>query len=276
MRVARGLFYVSTISINLAGTPARLQKRRSMKRILLATLATCIPLSALQAQNPPASPAPAPAAPANVATAPVVHGGTEKRIESFNEISKKGEAQLVFLGDSITHGWEGQKALWDEAWGKYKPANFGIGGDTTEHVLWRMEHGNFDGLKPKLVVLMIGTNNTGRRLGKETPEQTAEGIKAIIDLLHKKSPETKVLLLAIFPRGEKPDDKMRLQNDAINAILAKTDDGKLIHFLDIGKSFLTPEGILTKEVMADRLHPGEKGYKIWVDATKDKVAELMK
>ncbi len=124
----------------------------------------------------------------NYAIQPVLHPGTEKRHESFNEISKKGEAQLVFLGDSITHGWEGKgKAVWENHWAPLKAANFGIGGDRTEHVLWRLEHGNFDGLKPKAIVLMIGTNNTGHqgRPQKEldgavyqcTAEQTAEGIR---------------------------------------------------------------------------------------------------
>jgi lysophospholipase L1-like esterase len=243
-----------------------------MKRILLATLTAFLPF-ALRAED---KPAPAPASLANVATTPEVHGGTEKRIEQFNEISKKGEAQLVFLGDSITHGWESQKELWQSAWGQYKPANFGIGGDRTEHVLWRLDHGNMDGLKPKLVVLMIGTNNTGHRKAGEPAQQTADGVKAIIDRVQKKSPDTKVLLLAIFPRGEKPDDKLRVHNDAINAILAKMDDGKKIFFMDIGPKFLTPEGVLTTEIMKDWLHPGAKGYQIWVDAIKDKVAELMK
>ena len=107
-----------------------------MKRTLL-TLLTIVSTLTARAEEPK-----------NIAIIPEVHGGTEQRIEQFNEISKKGEAQLVFLGDSITHGWEGQAKIWDEAFGKYKPANFGIGGDRTEHVLWRMDHGNFDGLKP--------------------------------------------------------------------------------------------------------------------------------
>ena len=104
------------------------------------------------------------AAAPNYAVQPVLHPGTEKRHESFNVISKQGEAQLVFLGDSITHGWEGKgKAIWTKEWAPLKAANFGIGGDRTEHVLWRLEHGNFDGLKPKAIVLMIGTNNTGHQ-----------------------------------------------------------------------------------------------------------------
>ncbi len=238
-----------------------------MKRIILATLTALLPLAAARAESPAL----------NVATTPVVHGGTEKRIEQFNEISKKGEARLVFLGDSITHGWEGAgKDVWKTAWDQYKPANFGIGGDRTEHVLWRIDHGNFDGLQPKLVVIMIGTNNTGHRKAEEPAGQTAEGVKAIIDRIAKKCPETQYLLLGIFPRGEKPDDKLRVHNAAINQLLARQADGKKIHYMDIGKAFLQPDGTLTKDIMPDLLHLSPKGYQIWADSLKDKVAELMK
>lgn len=238
-----------------------------MKYLLLAAFAAFVPISAIRAEEPAK----------NIATTPEVHGGTEKRIQQFNEISKKGEAQLVFLGDSITQGWEGGgKDVWKAAWDQYKPANFGIGGDRTEHVLWRIDNGNFDGLKPKLVVLMIGTNNTGARKAGESPQQTADGVKAIIERLRKKSPDTKVLLLGIFPRGEKPDDKLRVHNAAINEHLAKIADGKSVHYMDIGKSFLQPDGTLTKEIMPDLLHLSPKGYQIWADSTRDKVAGLMK
>ena len=226
-------------------------------------------------------------APQNYAIMPVLHPGTEKRHESFNEISKKGEAQLVFLGDSITHGWEGRgKAVWEKCWAPLKAANFGIGGDRTEHVLWRLEHGNFDGLKPKLVVLMIGTNNTGHagRPQKElndavyqcTAEQTAEGVKRIVERLKQKCPGTKVLILGIFPRGADNNDKMRQQNEATNAIISKLADGSTVHYLDIGKTFLTPDGVLSKDIMPDLLHPNEKGYEIWAQAIEGKVKELMK
>jgi lysophospholipase L1-like esterase len=211
-----------------------------------------------------------------LATTPDLHKGTEGRINKFNEISKKGEAQLVFLGDSITQGWDGHKAVWDAAFGQYKPANFGISGDRTEHVLWRMDNGNFDGLKPKLTVIMIGTNNTGHRKGEEPAEQTCAGVKAIIERLAKKCPDSKVLLLGIFPRGATPDDKLRKHNAAINELLAKLADGKKVQFLDIGKSFLQPDGTLSKEVMPDLLHLSAKGYQIWADSIKDKVAEMMK
>jgi lysophospholipase L1-like esterase len=223
----------------------------------------------------------------NYAVQPVLHPGTEKRHESFNEISKKGEARLVFLGDSITHGWEGKgKAVWEKHWAPLKAANFGIGGDRTEHVLWRLEHGNFDGLRPKAIVLMIGTNNTGHqgRPQKEldgavyqcSAEQTAEGIKAILAQLQRKCPDAKILVLGIFPRGASKDDKFRQQNEATNAIIKGYADGQKVFFLDIGAQFLEPDGTLSKTVMPDLLHPNEKGYEIWTNAIKADVQAMLR
>jgi lysophospholipase L1-like esterase len=223
----------------------------------------------------------------NYAVQPVLHPGTEKRHESFNEISKKGEAQLVFLGDSITHGWDGKgKAVWEKHWAPLKAANFGIGGDRTEHVLWRLGHGNFDGLKPKAIVLMIGTNNTGHqgRPQKEldgavyqcTAEQTAEGIKSILGQLRKKCPDAKILVLGIFPRGANKDDKFRQQNEATNAIVKGFADGQKVFFLDIGAKFLEADGTLSKAIMPDLLHPNEKGYQLWTDAIKADVQTLLR
>ncbi len=213
--------------------------------------------------------------------------GWMKRHESFNEISKKGEAQLVFLGDSITQGWSGNgKEVWAKKWEPLKAANFGIGGDRTEHVLWRLQNGNFDGLKPKLIVLMIGTNNTGHQgrpaaehggaVYSSSAEQTAEGVKAILDLLAKKMPETKVLLLGIFPRGATKDDAMRKQNVATNNLISGYADNKRVFYMDIGNTFLQPDGVLPKEIMPDLLHLNAKGYEMWAAAIESKVAELMK
>ena len=223
----------------------------------------------------------------NYAVQPVLHPGTEKRHESFNVISKKGEAELVFLGDSITHGWEGKgKAVWEKTWAPLKAANFGIGGDRTEHVLWRLENGNFDGLKPKAIVLMIGTNNTGHqgRPQKElngavyqcTAEQTAEGVKAILAKLRQKCPDAKILVLGIFPRGANKDDKFRQQNEATNALVKGFADGQKVFFLDIGAKFLEADGTLSKSIMPDLLHPNEKGYEIWAAAIEGRVKELLK
>jgi lysophospholipase L1-like esterase len=223
----------------------------------------------------------------NYAIQPVLHPGTEKRHESFNEIAKKGEAQLVFLGDSITHGWEGKgKAVWEQTWAPLKAANFGIGGDRTEHVLWRIDHGNFDGIKPKEIVLMIGTNNTGHQGRPQTEldgavyqcsaQQTADGIKAILAKLQQKCPEARILLLAIFPRGANKDDKFRQQNEATNSLVKGLADDKRVFFLDIGDKFLEADGTLPKSIMPDLLHPNEKGYQIWSDAIEAKVKELLK
>ena len=205
---------------------------------------------------------------------PEVHKGTEGRIEQFNKISKEGTAELVFLGDSITHGWEGKgKEVWAKYYGQRKAANFGIGGDRTEHVLWRMDNGNFDGLKPKLVVLMIGTNNTGHR--KDKPEDTAAGVKAIITKLQTKCPGVKVLLLGIFPRGAKPDDAGRVLNGKINELLKPMGDDKTVFYMDIGPKFLEADGTMTKDMMPDFLHPGQKGYQIWADAIDEKLSQLL-
>jgi lysophospholipase L1-like esterase len=227
-------------------------------------------------------------APKNYAINPVPRDAPwMKRHESFNEISKKGGVDLVFLGDSITQGWEGRgKEAWAKAWAPLKAANFGIGGDRTEHVIWRLQHGNFDGIKPKAIVLMIGTNNTGHqgRAQKEldgaiyncTAEQTAEGVKTIIGILRAKMPDAKILLLGIFPRGADANDKFRQQNVATNALISKLDDGRKVFYMDIGKTFLQPDGTLTKEIMPDLLHLSTQGYDLWVQAIESKVRELMK
>ena len=197
--------------------------------------------------------------------------GFLKSHQSFVEIAKAGNVDLLFIGDSITAGWRGQPEIWKKAFGAYKPANFGIGGDRTQHVLWRLENGELDGVSPKAAVLMIGTNNSG----SDSAEGIEEGIKKILATIHAKSPTTKVLLLAVFPRGAKPNPQ-REKLKQVNAVLATLDDGKDTFYLDIGDKFLEPDGTLTKEIMPDFLHLSAKGYQIWADATATKLAELMK
>ena len=218
----------------------------------------------------------------NLAITPVQRpeAGCQARHEKFNAISKEGTAELVFLGDSITQGWEGGgKAVWEKTWAPLKAANFGIGGDRTEHVLWRLEHGNFDGLKPKAIVLMIGTNNTGHQKtgGYQSPaKNTAEGVKLILEKLKVKAPQAKILMLGIFPRGATPDDTWRKQNEETNAIIKGYADDKTVFYMDIGSKFLAPDGTLTPEIMPDRLHLSPKGYEIWAEAIEPKVKELLK
>lgn len=235
------------------------------------------------ATKAPAAKAPAvklPAQPADVAAPKLGNDGQPqagflKSHESFVALAKKGEAQVVFLGDSITAGWNGQKALFDKEYAQYKAVNFGIGGDRVQHVLWRVENGEFEGIKPKVVVLMIGTNNAG--VAENSPEQIAAGIKNIIAAIHKRSADTKVLLLAIFPRGAgEANNPGRTKNKAVNALIAKFDDGQKVHFFDIGPKFLTADGTLSKEIMPDLLHLNAKGYQIEADAIREKLAALAK
>ena len=212
-------------------------------------------------------------APVNPAILPVPRNDWMVQHEGFNARAKKGDVDVVFLGDSITAGWNGNgKALWAERYAPLKAVNFGIGGDRTQHVLWRVQNGNFDGITPKAVVLMIGTNNTG----SDTAPQIAEGVTAIVKEIQARTPSTKILLLAVFPRNEKADNPARVKIGEINAIIAKLDDGKSVFFLDIGPKFLTADGTLTREIMPDLLHLSPAGYKIWADAIQDKLAELLK
>lgn len=202
-----------------------------------------------------------------------------QRHEGFLAEARKGGIDVLFLGDSITDGWRAKgKNVWAKYWAPLKAANFGIGGDRTQHVLWRMQNGELDGIKPKLVVLMIGTNNTGKekdgKARNSTPE-IIEGVTAVVRGLRAKLPETKVLLLAIFPRGQK-GQPIRDQLNEINAAIAKLDDGKWVQFLDIGPKFLEADGTLSKEIMPDLLHPNEKGYEIWAGAIEGKVTQMLK
>lgn len=193
--------------------------------------------------------------------------------ERFVKIAQEGKAQLVFLGDSITAGWASKKDIWDKAFGAWQPANFGIGGDRTQHVLWRIENGELEVIKPKTIVLMIGTNN----VGADTAEGITKGITAILKTIRTKQPQAKILLLGVFPRGEKASpNPSRDKLKEVNQNIAKLDDGQTIHYLDIGDKFLQPDGSLTKEIMPDFLHLSAAGYQIWADAITPKLTELMK
>jgi beta-glucosidase len=213
------------------------------------------------------------AAATNDAVVPVPREGNwMRRHESFNERVKQGNVDLIFIGDSITQGWENAgKSVWAEFYGHRNAVNLGIGGDRTQHVLWRLDHGNIDGISPKLAVLMIGTNNSG----SNTPEQIAEGVKAIVEKLRAKLPTTKVLVLAIFPRGQTKDDPRRKVNEAANALIQKLADNQWVFYLDIGPKFLAPDGTLSREVMPDLLHLNEQSYRIWAEAIEPMVKRLM-
>jgi lysophospholipase L1-like esterase len=203
-----------------------------------------------------------------------------KRHELINSRVKQGNVDLVFVGDSITQGWEGKgKEVWKKFYDKRNAANLGISGDQTQHVLWRLDNGNIEGISPKLAIIMIGTNNAG---AKQKTEDIAAGVKAIVEKLREKLPQTKLLLLAIFPRGAddsdpKREDKMKFNdtNSKVNEMISKLADDKMIFYMDINDKFLDSEHKLTKEIMPDFLHPNAKGYTIWAEAIEPMVIKLM-
>ncbi len=205
--------------------------------------------------------------------------------EKFLARTKSGPIGVLFLGDSITEGWGKAPHVWERYFGKYQPANFGIGGDQTQHVIWRIENGELDGINPKAVVLMIGTNNSGAHTG----EQIADAIKKIVGLIRAKIPGTKVLLLAILPRDARRNAdgqiteaaiadaaKRVAANDRANALIAKLDDGVNVRYLNTNAIFLGRDGRIPWTIMPDQLHPTAAGYQLWAEALDKPLAELMK
>ncbi|MEK8033845.1 GDSL-type esterase/lipase family protein [Ideonella sp. DXS29W] len=199
----------------------------------------------------------------------------DKKLAEIQQRRQANEPiELVFIGDSITQGWENEgRPVWERHFARFNALNLGFGGDRTENVLWRLQHGEIDGLKPKAVVLMIGTNNTGHR--QEDPQTTAAGVRALLGEIARRMPGTPVLLLAVFPRDEKPGTPMRRINEQLNQHLAALADGRQVQFLDIGRSLMNPDGTLSRDVMPDWLHLSEKGYGLWADAMRPTLDRLM-
>ncbi len=219
----------------------------------------------------------------NPAVEPFLSPGFRAKHAANVELAKKGDIDLLFMGDSITDFWRNAgpegvanppragKAVFDKYYGALKAANFGISGDSTQGVLYRLQSGEGQGFQPKAIMLMIGTNNAATCSSAEI----AEGVGAVVLEMRKDFPEAKILLLGIFPRGN-PGDPVRKTVLDVNPIIARLDDGQHVFYLDIGSKFLDADGVLQPDIMADKLHPNEKGYVIWAEAVKDKLAELMK
>jgi lysophospholipase L1-like esterase len=215
--------------------------------------------------------------PANSAIVPNLAPFFQSKHTANLEVAKQGDIDVLFMGDSITDFWRNPEGIFagkpvlDKYFGNLKVANFGIAGDTTQGVLYRLQHGEGQGFSPKAVMLMIGTNNTGRN----TAAEIAEGIGAVVLELQKDFPKAKILLLGIFPRNT-PNDPVRATIAEINAIIAKLHDGDRVNYLDISSKFLDAGGSIPKDVMSDALHPTTKGYEIWAEAVKEPLANLMK
>jgi lysophospholipase L1-like esterase len=212
----------------------------------------------------------------NSAIVPNLAANFQAKHKTNLAVAAQGDAELLFMGDSITDFWrntDGQfagKPVQDKYFGKWKIANFGIAGDTTQGVLYRLRNGEGTGFKPKAVMLMIGTNNTGRN----TAPEIAEGIGAVVLELQKDFPDAKILLLGVFPRG-RAGDPVRATIARINTIISKLHDGTRVHYLDIGAKFLDPAGNIPTDVMSDALHPSTKGYEIWAEAVNAPLTALM-
>ncbi|NHZ90246.1 mucin-desulfating sulfatase [Massilia sp. CCM 8733] len=187
-------------------------------------------------------------------------------------LADKGNVDLMFLGDSITEGWP--RDIWDASFGAYKAGNFGIGGDNTGNVLWRLQDKRMARLSPKAIVLLIGVNNFG--LCDEKPEQVFAGIKAVVAALRKQYPDARILLNAVLPAGELAKSERRQNVVALNKMVATLDDGRHVVFRDYGASFVRPDGSIGTDIMGDHLHLTQKGYAIWADTMLPDVKKLMK
>lgn len=173
--------------------------------------------------------------------------------------------ELMFLGDSITHAWEVEGSEhWQQYFAHRKAFNLGFAGDRTEHLLWRIQNGEINNLSPKWVVLLIGTNNAGHR--HDSPEEIAAGIKAILDELKQRLPNSQILLMAIFPRSRNKSKRMRKRVDSANMLMKAYSDEKQVLWLDINHHFVTDEGVLLESVMPDLLHPNAAQYEVWGNA----------
>jgi lysophospholipase L1-like esterase len=251
--------------------------KNKFQTIVIATVALALSVSAFAQNNevPSASTAVAAVARTNSALVPVSRDA--RSLPRQNTVLQRakdnpGPCDIAFIGDSITQGWEGSgKNVWANYYGKRKCLNFGVGGDRTQHVLWRFENGQLEGIKPKAAVLMIGTNNSNR--DDNTEADILQGVQTIVAQLRQRLPDTKLVVVGIFPRGA-TFSTQRGKILQVNQALAKLVDGKMIHYLDFGSQLIEADGSISKAIMPDALHLSEKGYEIWAQALEPKLKEL--
>jgi lysophospholipase L1-like esterase len=186
-------------------------------------------------------------------------------------VAQYDQVDLLFVGDSITAGWD--QKIWEENFKPLNAANFGIGGDHTGNLLWRLQHGAVGNIQPKLIVLLIGVNNIGGL--QETPEQAAAGVTRVVQQLQLAWPDSKILLNAVFPFDQAPSSENRSKVTKLNTIIARLGDNKTIFFKDYGPKLLQKDGDIAPEIMADFLHPTAKGYQIWAEAMMPDIKTLL-
>jgi lysophospholipase L1-like esterase len=192
----------------------------------------------------------------------------DKFQQNLDASKKVSQINLIFDGDSITDFWQGTgKQVWNQHYTNLGAFDFGISADRVQNLLWRLQNGQVDNLHPKLVVLLIGTNN----ISECTAQQIAKGVKGVVDEYRQRCPEATILLQGIFPRGQLPTDPLRSKIKEVNSVLAGYADGQNVIYVDFGDKFLQPDGSLSKDIMPDFLHPSQKGYEIWADAIQSQV-----
>ena len=256
---------------------------REFLTLIVASLVLC-------SQLPAQTNAPAPMPGTNAVVTPAVaetrvntaivpgprkDGGGAKRTEVVLERAKEhpGDYDIVFIGDSITQLWEREGAnVWGKYYGRCKALNLGVGGDRTQNVLWRFEQGQLDGLKPRVAVIMIGTNNSNRDDNSEA--DILAGVKAIVQQVQDRLPNTKIVLLAVFPRGA-TFSTQRGKILQVNQALAKLADDKTIYYLDFGSKLIEADGSISKDIMPDKLHLSERGYEIWAESMEPLLKKLL-
>lgn len=199
------------------------------------------------------------------------NGNWQQAHEELVKRVQTDRCDILFVGDSITQHWlkaDRGKEIWARHYAPLKAINIGKAGDQTENVLWRLQHGGLGRVRPKVIVLQIGINN----IKANTAPEIAEGIGAILTELKSALPESKILLLGVFPKKE-PADRAKIKE--INERIAAFDDGKIVSFLDIGEVFLNPDGTPKDGVFVDGLHPATKGYELWADAMKPRLEAML-
>ena len=197
------------------------------------------------------------------------------RHNRFGARSRQGGVRVLFIGDSITEGWSSPDNAdpWNRHFADLPSANYGIGGDRTQQLLWRIDHGTLDGINPEVVVLLIGVNNLWAM--HHTPDAVTEGIKAVVARIKRKVPQAKILLQGILPTGELPNNPLRTIIIEINQNLMKLDNGEDLRFYDFGPMFLEPDGKILPSTMPDFCHLTSESYVKWADALAGPINELM-